>query len=299
MFWRTMVVLMALCSPAIAGPVDDARLDYINGDYAKALAVLEPAANKGNATAQNILGDAYDAGNGKPIDYLLALKWWQKAAKQKFAKAEYNLGLMLSQGRKGVPGDFPTAEKYLRRAMAQNNADAHNQLGLIYTKGWGRPVDTKQAFKLYKKGSDLGSIVATSNLGAAYAAGEGITTDYSKAFPLISKAANQGVAQALHNLAVLYENGYFVKKNLAASITLYKQAMQHGYVQAANNLADLMLQPGHFWSDPINGLAHCLWSKNNAENEKAYAGFSTNCDEVASKLSETQRQAAQILLKEL
>ena len=48
---------------AVAGPVDDARLAYIAGNYSVALQVLIPAAEAGDPNAQNIVGAAYEDGN--------------------------------------------------------------------------------------------------------------------------------------------------------------------------------------------------------------------------------------------
>ena len=41
-------------APALAGPVDDARLLYLDGDYDAAMEVLLPAAEAGDANAQNM-----------------------------------------------------------------------------------------------------------------------------------------------------------------------------------------------------------------------------------------------------
>ena len=72
---------------AVAGPVDDARLLYLAGDYEVALEILIPAAEAGDANAQNIVEDAFDSGNGVEVDYAAAREWWKKSADQGFSKA--------------------------------------------------------------------------------------------------------------------------------------------------------------------------------------------------------------------
>jgi TPR repeat protein len=91
-FFTILCVIFGLCSPLAADKLQDARQAYINGDYAAALAVLEPAAQSGNAMAQNIMGAAYENGNGVKFNTKLAKQWYQKSADQGFDRALYNLG---------------------------------------------------------------------------------------------------------------------------------------------------------------------------------------------------------------
>ena len=52
---------------------------------------FQKAAEQGNATAQYILGVAYAEGKGVEQDYKEAVKWFQKAAEQGHAEAQENL----------------------------------------------------------------------------------------------------------------------------------------------------------------------------------------------------------------
>ena len=60
-----------------------------------------------------------------------------------------------------------------------------------------------------------------------------------------------------------------------------------------------MLEDGYFWSDPVEALAHCLWSRANAIAEVNYENFEIDCDELAATLTEDQRTAAAARFKEL
>ena len=55
---------------------------YGNGDYATALRLYRPLADKGNAEAQYNLGFMYDKGQGVPQEYAVAVKWYRLAADQ-------------------------------------------------------------------------------------------------------------------------------------------------------------------------------------------------------------------------
>ena len=96
----SVAVFLALASlqPALAqtdAEVATARQHYIDGDYATALRVLIPAAEAGNAPAQNIVGAAYQYGNGGlPADARKALQYFSLSAAQNFPSAHHNLGVL-------------------------------------------------------------------------------------------------------------------------------------------------------------------------------------------------------------
>ena len=66
--------------------------------------------------------DAYASG-----DYATALREWGSLARQGKANAQRNLGLMYLDGE-GVPLDYKMAVKWFRLAAEQGNADAQNNL---------------------------------------------------------------------------------------------------------------------------------------------------------------------------
>jgi hypothetical protein len=78
----------------------------------------------------------YKDGQGVPQDNKTAVKWYRLAAKQGFARAQYNLGVMYEKGQ-GVPQDYKTAVKWYSLAAKQGNASAQNNLGTMYGMGHG------------------------------------------------------------------------------------------------------------------------------------------------------------------
>jgi TPR repeat protein len=56
------------------------------------------------------LGFMYSKGQGVPEDHKEAAKWYQLAADQGLAKAQYNLGHSYANGQ-GVPSDYKMAAK--------------------------------------------------------------------------------------------------------------------------------------------------------------------------------------------
>ncbi len=110
-----------LASAALAGAYEDGFEAYNRGDYATAVRLWKPLAEKGDAKVQNNLGVMYENGQGVMQDYAEAVKWYQKGADQGIAYAQYNLGLMYANGH-GVPQDYVQSHKWLNLAAARASA---------------------------------------------------------------------------------------------------------------------------------------------------------------------------------
>ena len=85
------------------------------------------AANLGNASAQNDLGDCYYKGQGVAQNYEEAVKWYRKAAEQGNKDAQYSLGYCYYDGR-GVPINYEEAVKWFRKAARQRDPKARVML---------------------------------------------------------------------------------------------------------------------------------------------------------------------------
>lgn len=90
-------------------------LVYDRADYRSALDVWLPAAQRGEADAQTIVGEILEAGAGGEPDYAAAAQWYGRAAEQGNARAQFNLGTLYEQGL-GVPQDGLEALNWYRRA---------------------------------------------------------------------------------------------------------------------------------------------------------------------------------------
>ena len=92
------------------------------------LASLSISETKGDASAQFNLGLMYYA-NGEDVqqDYKQAFYWFQKAAHQGNAKAQYNLGAFYINGY-GVPKDIRQGVYWLQKAANQGDQDAQKIL---------------------------------------------------------------------------------------------------------------------------------------------------------------------------
>src|SRR6266849_47583 len=131
-----LVLTVGFARSVAAGPLEDALDAAERRDYATAIRLWRPLADKGEVEAQYNLGVMYDQGLGVTRDYAVAASWFRKAADQGFAAAQLSLGVMYENGL-GVPQDFTTAVSWYRRAAGQGNTAAQLNLGIMFDNGWG------------------------------------------------------------------------------------------------------------------------------------------------------------------
>jgi len=251
-----------------------ARLVFLDGDYATALAVLRPAAEAGNAVAQNLMGAAYEGGDGVEVDIATSVAWYEKAAAQDMDKALYNLGVIYAEGREGISRDYDTAAAYYDRAIAVGYHFAMNNRGLMHEYGRGGPVDLDAAIALYEQAVELGNTLAMNNLGKLLAREEeGFEgRDLDRSLALFQRSAALGDLTGLNNLGAMYANGYVVAEDDLAAMGLYTLAARAGETQAAINLAYMLIDGPEAYRDPVEGYAWCLYGadKTKPDNKPAY-----------------------------
>ena len=244
------------------------------GNAPTSLADIIPAADRGEAAAQNALGLKYAAGgDGLPRDETKAVEWYRKAASQGYPAAETNLGDMYLFGRGGLDKnpldalswylkaaqqqwpdaqyrlaymyeaglgtakDVQRAAELYRSAADAGYPDAENVLGVLYATGSdGLPKDDQQAVQWYRKAAEQGFAKAEKNLGDMYYYGRGVDRDYEQALDWYKKAADQQFAEAQYRLGYMYEKGLGTQQSNQDAIALYKQAASHGSVDGQRAL---------------------------------------------------------------
>jgi uncharacterized protein len=208
-------------TPAFSADLQKGLTAAQSGDFATALSEWKPLAEQGNARAQYNLGVMYTNGNGVPQDHKTALKWYSLAAKQGDADAQYNLGVMYEHEHgHGVPQDYKTAVKWYRLSAEQGNARAQNNLGTMYKNGQGVPQDHKTAAKWYSLAAEQGDADAQYNLGLMYDNGTGVLQDYVRAHMWWNIAASSGDS-----------------KNASKNRDIIAKEMNSNQIEKAQNLA--------------------------------------------------------------
>ena len=160
------------------------------GDYATVLKEFKPLAERGDASAQNYLGEIYIHGLGVPRDDKTAVKWFTLAAEQGHAEAQNNLAVISSERLFGV--GYKTAVKWYTLAAKQGYAPAQLGLGAMYDNGWGITRDYKIAAKWYAHAAEQGYAPAQFNLGAMNMMGKGTPRDFTLALMWYIIADTQG-----------------------------------------------------------------------------------------------------------
>jgi TPR repeat protein len=184
--------------------------------------------------------------------YAEVIRWIREAARQGYAGAQFNLGLMYKYAC-GVPQDFPEAFKWFSRSAAQGDSRAQFNLGLLYYSGQGVAEDHSAAAEWYFKAAEQGYVHAQSNLGALYFYGQGVVQDYGKAANWFHRAAEQGYAGAQYNLGLMCR---------------YGQGLAQDYVKAHMWLSLSGIAGNEMAADTKEALALLMTSAQILESEK-------------------------------
>lgn len=217
--------------------IDEYDDDYLENLSLKELLDLEHKTH--NAKIQNYIGLFYDDtkyGPDVPVDLEKAVKWYQKAADQGFARAQFNLGLMYRSGS-GVTKDDKLGLDWIRKAAEQGNADAQCSLAsYYYVRG-----DEKKYTDLFMKAAEQGNAEAQSMIGFFYSKYD-VEEDCVKSFEWSLKSAKQGNANGQSHLGYLYYYGKGVKKDLKKAFEWYMKAAEQNYCSdAQSKIADMYL----------------------------------------------------------
>ncbi len=227
-----LFVLLLTAAQAFAG-FDEGLAAAKAGNFKTALAEWRPLADQGNASAQYNLGVMYSNGEGVSQDFAEAAKWYRKAADQGNGSAQFKLGFMYDVGQ-GISKDFAEAAKWYRKAADQGIASAQSNLGFMYHIGKGVSKNFAEAAKWYQKAAGQGNASAQYNLGVMYANGQGISKDSAEAVRWYRKAADQGDASAYNGLGFMYFNGLGCDKDTFTGMKWYAIAAYNGIELAKN-----------------------------------------------------------------
>lgn len=163
--------------------------------------------------ACTLLAYCYRHGYGVKIDYPTAAKFYQQAADQKFAIAQYYLGFCYQSGC-GVNRVPRTAIEHFQQAASQGLAVAQTALGDCYHTliVLDKEVNNRSAVKqyyaqgiaYYRLAAAQGLAEAQLRLGSCYDSGIGVDQNNQKALEFYQQAANQDLPEALGALSWIY-----------------------------------------------------------------------------------------------
>jgi TPR repeat protein len=197
---------------------------------------LLQAAKQGNVKAQIDIADMLCCGNGVLQDPTAAVYWYQTAADQGNAYAQFKLAWIYEGGHFGKVQNKMLAADLYTKASDQGFADAQFSLANCYWLGVGVAQNKTTASQFYAKAACLNHVAAMYLLGECYYRGIGVQKDKTAALTWFEKAAIQGHTASQYTLGQHYAcKG--AKQNLKKSVQFYQQAAEQGHAQAQISLA--------------------------------------------------------------
>jgi cell division septation protein DedD len=152
-------LLLASTAPLSAQSVKAGIDAWQKADYATAVAIWRPLAEKGNADAEFNLGQAYRLGHGVPTNLAEAKTWFQRAAAQGHVDAETTLGLLLFEN-----GDQAEALKWLKQAADHGEARAQLVYGTALVNGDSITQDPSLGYAYVTRAASQGLAPAKETL---------------------------------------------------------------------------------------------------------------------------------------
>ena len=103
------------------------------------------------------------------------------------AETQYDIAVSYDHGDLGVKKDTKESFKWYLKAAKQGYIKAQCCVGWAFKNGEGVKKDAKQAFEWYLKAAEQENTWAQYHVGEAYAKGDGVNKDLKKAAEWISK----------------------------------------------------------------------------------------------------------------
>jgi len=169
-------------------------------------------AKKGDATAQNELGDIYLYFYGGNENQTKAVKWYKKSADSKDKKGLFKLGKCYYHGR-GVKTDYKKAFSLFFRSASRGYDEAQYHVGICHALGIGVPQDKNMAEVFFKEAASQGNPKLQCEIAKEYHYGKIVPRDYEKAFHWFQESANGDNDEAQYWLGYYFYTGICVEQD--------------------------------------------------------------------------------------
>ena len=209
---KTLIALV-LTAGLCANDFGQAVEEYKSGNYIQALNIFYALAKKDDVRAQYNVALIYANGLGVEQDLPQAELWYERAAKQGNASAQYNLAQLCHAKGAKDPHAYEKAKYWYDKSVNAGVKEAYNNLGSLYLNGQGVKKDEQKAFRFFQKGARKGDEAAKVNVAVLYAWGESVTHDKMKAYEYLKSALKAGKSEASGYLDKLCNESAWVCKD--------------------------------------------------------------------------------------
>jgi cell division septation protein DedD len=151
--------IASLAAPVSAQSVKAGIDAWQKSDYAAAVTIWRPLAEKGDADAAFNLGQAYRLGRGVPINLAAAQSWFERAASKGHVDAQTTLGLLLFQNGNHIGG-----LRWLKAASDKGEPRAMLVYGTALVNGDGTPQDPVLGYAYISRAAAQGLPAAKDTL---------------------------------------------------------------------------------------------------------------------------------------
>ncbi|WP_232520751.1 caspase family protein [Rhodobacter sp. CZR27] len=224
------------------------------GRYDEALHWQQKAVDAGHVSAMVYLGQMYLDAQAVPRDPARARALFEEAA-AKGETAAFTALAWIWRAGVGVPQDHARALDYYRQGAARGNDWAMANIAEFHQKGLGIPRDPAEAVRWYTAAAKSGELTAQTRLARMYQTGDGIPRDYDEARFWFETAAGRGVPNALTRLGLMYEEGQGTAQDIEAAARLYTRAAREGDGEGYFRLGRLMAAGHPLHDDPARAAA--------------------------------------------
>lgn len=207
---------------------------YKNGEYQKALPLLEKAENTGSSKAAFYLGEMFRRGEGVNEDFSRSCAHYIKSAEGGHVNAYLLAGSCFVMG-KGVEQNFEKALSWFKKAADEVEKTDYTEsdkkylmrtLAVMYFAGKGTLQDFSEAAKWAEKAAVMGDANSQAIMAFLLYTGQGVLTDKKTARIWAEKSAAQGNDMGEVLMGVF--NQYADSPDMKAAFDWYGKSAKQG-----------------------------------------------------------------------
>lgn len=258
-----LLLFHCFCMPsafafALSEEIQEAFKLYAKKDFAAALKIAMPLAEKGDHLAEDLVADywRYEKHSGTEADF----RQHEKLALEGNSLEQFIVGTMYETAY-WVERNDAEAVKWYRKAAEQGRVVAERYLGWMNEQGLGTEKNEREAFKWYEKAALEHEPRSIFKLASFYDNGIAVKKDsakaseyYKNALEYFSPLANLGSAFDQYRLGYMYQFGSGVSKNAAEGLKWYLKSAEQGDTSAMNNIGWMYLTGDGVTRDPKKSM---------------------------------------------